>query len=76
MTMRDWAAKLDAFLKLNDADILTNSGKVSAEVAKQFAESEFDKYRVIQDYLYKSDFDRLVEAAEILPEGKVEPPQE
>ena len=76
MTMRDWAAKLDAFLKFNDAEILTNSGKVSAEVAKQFAESEFDKYRVIQDYLYKSDFDRLVEVAEILPEGKKEPPQE
>ena len=68
MMMHDWAMKLDAFLQFNEADILTNAGKVSAEVAKQFAESEFEKYRVIQDYLYKSDFDRLLEESGTLPE--------
>ena len=61
MMMAEWASKLDAFLQFNEADLLTNAGKVSAEVAKQFAESEFEKYRVIQDYMYKSDFDRLLE---------------
>ena len=68
MMMQDWAMKLDAFLQFNEADILTNAGKVSAEIAKQFAESEFEKYRVIQDYLYKSDFDRLLEESGTLPE--------
>ena len=68
MMMQDWAMKLDEFLQFNEADILTNAGKVSAEVAKQFAESEFEKYRVIQDYLYKSDFDRLLEESGTLPE--------
>lgn len=67
MMMQDWASKLDAFLQFNEADILTNAGKVSAEVARQFAENEFEQYRVIQDYLYKSDFDRLLEESESLP---------
>jgi len=61
MTMADWAEKLDAFLKFNDAEILLNKGKVTAKIAKTFAESEFEKYRVIQDTLYKSDFDKLLE---------------
>ena len=61
MTMSDWAEKLDAFLKFNDAEILEDKGKVTAEIAKVFAESEFEKYRVIQDSLYKSDFDKLIE---------------
>lgn len=60
MTMADWSSKLDAFLKFNDAEILRNKGKVSAEIAKAFAESEFEKYRVIQDNLYESDFDRFI----------------
>lgn len=60
MTMADWSSKLDAFLKFNDADILQNKGKVTAEIAKAFAESEFEKYRVIQDRLYESDFDRTI----------------
>ena len=62
MTMADWAGKLDAFLKFNDAEILENKGKVTAEIAKAFAESEFEKYRVIQDRLYQSDFDKLVDS--------------
>ena len=68
MMMAEWADKLDAFLQFNEADLLTDAGKVSAEVAKRFAESEFEKYRVIQDYMYKSDFDRLLEESQDLPE--------
>lgn len=60
MTMADWAEKLDAFLKFNEKDILENAGKVTSEVAKSFAESEFEKYRPIQDKLYQSDFDKAV----------------
>jgi hypothetical protein len=61
MTMKDWAEKLNAFLKFNDKEILEDFGKVSAEVAKSFAESEYQKYRVIQDRNYISDFDRLIQ---------------
>ncbi len=60
MTMEDWASKLNAFLKFNERELLDHPGKVSAEVAKAFAESEFEKYRVIQDRLFESDFDRIL----------------
>lgn len=60
MTMEDWKTKLDAFLRFNDADVLQDKGKVTAAIAKEFAESEFEKYRVIQDSLYQSDFDKLL----------------
>lgn len=60
MTMADWASKLDAFLQFNDAEILKDKGKVTAAIAKSFAESEFEQYRVIQDRFYQSDFDRLL----------------
>lgn len=60
MTMADWASKLDAFLQFNNADVLKDKGKVTAAIAKAFAESEFEQYRVIQDRLYQSDFDRLM----------------
>lgn len=60
MTMEDWSKKLDSFLKFNEREVLTNPGKVSAEVAKSFAESEWEKYRVTQDRLFESDFDREV----------------
>ncbi len=62
MTMEDWAYKLDAFLKFNDAEILSGSGRVTAAIVKAFAESGFEKYRIIQDRLYQSDFDRLIAA--------------
>lgn len=65
MTMEDWAKKLDIFLKFNEEDILKDKGKVTTEIAKSFAESEFEKYRVIQDGNYKSDFDKLLEETEI-----------
>ena len=60
MTMEDWAKKLNAFLQFNERDILDNPGKVSREVAKAFAESEFEKYRIVQDRLFESDFDRHI----------------
>ena len=64
MTMADWASKLDAFLQFNDAEVLRDKGKVTAAIAKTFAESEFEQYRVLQDRLYQSDFDRLMARAE------------
>jgi hypothetical protein len=64
MTMEDWKTKLDAFLRFNDAEVLEDKGKVTAAIAKEFAESEFEKYRVIQDSLYQSDFDRLINSLE------------
>ena len=60
MTMQDWATKLNAFLQFNERDLLDHPGKVSAEVAKASAESEFEKYRVVQDRLFESDFDRAI----------------
>ena len=64
MTMADWASKLDAFLQFNDAEVLTDNGSVTAAIAKFFAESEFEQYRLIQDRVYQSDFDRLMAEAE------------
>jgi hypothetical protein len=60
MTMQDWSEKLNAFLKFNEKEILNNSGKVTQAIAKAFAESEFEKYRIVQDKLFESDFDREV----------------
>ena len=64
MTMEDWADRLNRFLEFNEHDILTDSGKVTHEIAKAFAESEFEKYRIIQDRLYESDFDRFMSLEE------------
>ena len=58
MTMNDWADKLNAFLRFNERDVLDNPGKVKHEIAKAFALSEFEKYRIIQDQKFESDFDR------------------
>ena len=60
MYMKDWVQKLDAFLQFNEQDILQHTGKVTAEIAKAFAEKEFDKYKAIQDKIYESDFDKLL----------------
>jgi len=60
MTMQDWIDKLEGFLTLNDRDILHGAGKVSAELAKSHAEQEFDKFRVLDDQHFESDFDRMV----------------
>jgi hypothetical protein len=59
MTMQDWTSKLDAFLRFNEYEILDNPGRVSHEVAKQLAEAEFEKFRVIQDREFVSDFDEV-----------------
>lgn len=64
MTMEDWANKLDAFLQFNEEDVLKDKGKVTMAIAKAFAESEFEQYRLIQDRLYESDFDRLISSVE------------
>ena len=68
MTMADWAKKLDAFLQFNERDLLDHPGKVTAEIAKAFAESEFEKYRIVQDRLFESDFDRAIK--QLPKEGK------
>lgn len=60
MTMQDWEERLNGFLRLMDHEVLMDSGKVSAELAKAHAESEFEKYRIVQDQLYESDFDRFM----------------
>ena len=58
MTMEDWATRLDKFLEADEHDVLQNAGPVSAEIAKAHAKSEFEKYRIIQDRLFESDFDK------------------
>ena len=60
MTMEDWAKRLDIFLMADDRAILTDAGSITAEIAKAHAETEFEKYRIIQDRLYESDFDRFL----------------
>ena len=60
MTMEDWKKRLDAFLKFNEEEILTDAGRVTHEIAKSFAESEFEKYRIVQDNLFESDYDRFL----------------
>lgn len=66
MYMADWAKKLDAFLQFNERDILQNNGKITHEIAKAFAEKEWEQYRQIQDQLYRSDFDLFLENAKLL----------
>lgn len=61
MTMADWETRLNGFLTLWDREVLQDAGKISAELAKAHAESEFEKYRIVQDQLYKSDFDIFIE---------------
>ena len=60
MTMQDWAERMEKYLLSDDRDILMDAGKISMEIAKDHAESEYEKYRVIQDKLYESDFDKLI----------------
>lgn len=59
MTMEDWAKRIDKFLDISDRPVLSDAGHITAEQAKQYAETEFEKYRVTQDRLFRSDFDRL-----------------
>lgn len=64
MTMEDWSTRIDKFLLVDDLDILKDAGKISHEIACNKALTEFEKYRVKQDRLYKSDFDLLLEETE------------
>ena len=63
MTMEDWANRIDKYLLSDDRDVLKDAVKISHEIAKEKALTEFEKYRVIQDKLYKSDFDKLIETS-------------
>ncbi len=60
MTMQDWETRLNRFLAATDREVLQDAGKVTAEIARAHAESEFEKYRIVQDRLFESDFDRIV----------------
>ena len=60
MTMADWSKRLDLFLMADDREVLQDAGKITAEIAKAKAETEFEKYRVIQDRLFMSDFDKYM----------------
>jgi len=60
MSMEDWAKRLDGFLEFNGNEILTDAGKISAEQAKLHAETEFEKYRIVQDRLFMSDYDKFL----------------
>ncbi len=60
MTMQDWAKRLDLFLEYDDREVLKDTGKITSEIAKDKAESEFEKYRIVQDRLFESDFDKLI----------------
>ena len=70
MTMQDWSQRLNRFLEFNEHEILPDTGRVTHEIAKAFAESEFEKYRVVQDQLFESDFDRFLALEERVEESK------
>lgn len=73
MTMQDWETRLNRFLAATDREVLADAGKVTAEIAHAHAESEFEKYRIVQDRLFESDFDRVVASAKLLePKGTPE----
>ncbi len=68
MTMEDWSKRLDMFIEFTDRDILKDSGQISAEMAKNFAESEFEKYRIVQDHLFENDFDKALKDIQVVGE--------
>jgi hypothetical protein len=72
MTMQDWETRLNRFLAATDREILQDAGRVTAEIAKAHAESEFEKYRIVQDRLFESDFDRVVKETKRLGEDKAQ----
>ena len=69
MTMRDWSQRLNRFLEFNEHEILHDTGRVTHEIAKAFAESEFEKYRIVQDRMFESDFDRFLALEEKAERG-------
>ena len=68
MTMQDWETRLNRFIEATDREILQDSGKVTAEIAKAHAESEFEKYRIVQDHLFESDFDKMLNTNDTDPD--------
>jgi hypothetical protein len=60
MTMQDWETRLNRFIAATDREILQDAGEITAEIAQAHAESEFEKYRIVQDRLFESDFDRMI----------------
>lgn len=72
MTTNDWATRLDKFLDATDRGILKDAGKVTTQFAKNFAEAEFEKYRIVQDRLFQSDFDKLVASSAQLTKPTIE----
>ena len=67
MSMEDWAKRLDGFLEFNGNEILIDAGKISAEQAKLHAETEFEKYRIVQDRKFMSDYDKYLLELEKMP---------
>ena len=67
MTMEDWETRLNRFIEATDRQVLQDAGRVTAEIAKAHAETEFEKYRIIQDRLFESDFDRIL-AKQLAPQ--------
>lgn len=72
MSMEDWAKRLDGFLEFSGNEILTGAGKISHEQAKLHSETEFEKYRIVQDRLFESDFDRFIELEERAKQKEIE----
>jgi len=72
MTMQDWETRLNRFIEATDREILRDAGRVTAEIAKAHAESEFEKYRIIQDRLFESDFDRMIKQIDHREPGRKE----
>jgi len=71
MTMEDWVKRIDLFLEFNEREILNDAGAITAEIAKQHAESEFEKYRIVQDQLFESDFDKeILKQLENFPQNR------
>ena len=65
MTMQDWAKRLDMFLEFDDREILKDAGKITKKIADEYAVNEFEKYRIVQDKLFMSDFDKLLSLQKI-----------
>ena len=72
MTMEDWSKRIDAYLSSDERPLLDNAGTVSHEYAKEYAETEFERYRIIQDRLFRSDFEKMQIAVGTLPELPLE----
>ena len=71
MTMEDWVKRIDIYLQADDLEVLKDAGKITAEIAKAKAETEFEKYRIIQDRLFVSDYDKYLLELEKIEQGNI-----